>query len=69
MTDKIIFVTAVGGDVACSVLRCLVDMKDGSRIIGCDINCFAQGKMYVDEFVVAQGYADVNAYKNFIVNT
>ena len=63
---KIIFVTSVGGDVACSALRCLMELKEEFRIIGCDINEYVQGKMYIDDFVISPRYDNVEIYKNFI---
>jgi carbamoyl-phosphate synthase large subunit len=58
--------TAVGGDIACATLRCIVSNKAYTKIIGCDITEYVQGRMYIDEFVLAPPYKDVDAYMDFV---
>lgn len=66
INKKIIFITSIGGDVASAALRCIVDFYKECKLIGCDINHYVQGKMYVDQFVLAPSYLDEDKYINFI---
>jgi carbamoyl-phosphate synthase large subunit len=61
-----VFVTAIGGDIACATLRCIVRNHASDYIIGCDIAPHVQGIMYVNEFVIAPAYKDIYAYLSFI---
>lgn len=65
-TKKKILITSVGGDVACSALRCLQEERDNYEIIGCDVNEWVQGKMYVDSFLVAPRYSNLDVYIDFV---
>lgn len=65
---KKIFITSVGGDVACAALRCLIEEKKYYEIIGCDIREDVQGKLYLDEFIIAPQHSDNEKYLDFIRN-
>lgn len=61
-----VFITAIGGDIACATLRCIVRNQASDYIIGCDIVPHVQGIMYVNEFVIAPAYKEMEAYLSFI---
>lgn len=64
---RIILVTGVGGDIAQSAIRCMLEERGrGDRIIGCDLDGYAAGKNYVDEFMIAPRASDQGAYDKFI---
>lgn len=65
MTENI-FVTAVGGDIACAILRCIRDGYSCNTIIGCDISKHVQGIMYIDKFYLAPRYTIKDKYIEFI---
>lgn len=66
MKDKrVILVTAVGGDIGQGVAKILKkDTED--KILGCDIDLYAAGKMYVDKFFVAPKVSDDKRYRDFM---
>lgn len=64
-----LLITSVGGDVACAALRCIQEIRKYYHIVGCDINCPVQGQMYVDEFLIAPRYTDMDDYLTFIKKT
>lgn len=66
INQRVIFVTSIGGDVASAALRCIVDSYKDCKLIGCDINHYVQGKLYVDQFVLAPSYLEEDKYINFI---
>jgi len=61
-----IFVTAVGGDIACATLRCIYQSYDYNLLMGCDIHEYVQGRMYVNDFILAPKYSDEKVYFEFI---
>ncbi|NLK12947.1 MAG: ATP-grasp domain-containing protein [Candidatus Phytoplasma sp.] len=63
---KNLFITAVGGDIACSILRCICDSYHYDKIIGCDITKYVQGAMYIDDLLIAPKYVDTDEYIKFI---
>jgi carbamoyl-phosphate synthase large subunit len=63
---KNLFITAIGGDIACATLRCIHDGYSYNKIIGCDITKYVQGIMYVDDFIIAPKYTDLENYISFI---
>jgi carbamoyl-phosphate synthase large subunit len=64
--NKIILVTGIGGDIGQSVLKCLKDLKRGFKIIGCDKDCYAAGKLSCDKFFIAPGAGTGAKYMDFI---
>lgn len=66
INKRTIFITSIGGDVASAALRCIVDFYQDCKLIGCDIDHYVQGKMYVDEFVLAPSHSEEEKYINFI---
>ncbi len=66
---KNIFITAVGGDIACATLRCIKHGYKYNKIIGCDIHQYVQGRIYIDEFVLAPRFSDAQIYFEFIKST
>ncbi len=66
---KNLFVTAVGGDIACSTLRCIRRHYPCNQIIGCDIQKYVQGLDYVDTFILAPTYENEKIYLDFIEET
>ncbi len=67
--NRNILVTAIGGDIGSSVLRCLRSIKEKTIITGCDISEYVQGTMYVDVFLIAPAYSEEQKYISFIENT
>ncbi len=63
---KNIFITAVGGDIACATLRCIHSGYNYDLIIGCDISSYVQGRTYLDKFIQAPPYSDEVSYILFI---
>ena len=63
---KNLFVTAIGGDIACAALRCIRRGYPCDQIVGCDILNYVQGLSYVDHFVLAPPYSDERQYLDFI---
>jgi carbamoyl-phosphate synthase large subunit len=62
-----ILVTGVGGDIAQSAIRCLLEEKEGANhIFGCDIDKYAAGRRYVEEFLIAPRTSDRIAYEKFL---
>lgn len=60
-----LFITAIGGDIACAALRCICHGYEYNSLIGCDIQEYVQGKKYIDEFIIAPRYNE-EAYIEFI---
>jgi carbamoyl-phosphate synthase large subunit len=61
-----ILVTAIGGDIGQSVIRCLRDVDYGQSLIGCDIDAYAASRLEVKEFHRSCPARDELAYKDFI---
>ncbi|MGE5340267.1 MAG: ATP-grasp domain-containing protein [Candidatus Omnitrophota bacterium] len=61
-----ILVTAVGGDLAQSVIQCLGDSGTDVYLVGCDMNPYAAGQTDVDRFVQAPPVSDTTHYETFI---
>ena len=64
-----ILVSAVGGDLGQSVIKCLKDSGYESRIIGCDMNPYAAGKADVDTFLQAPPVKEKQKYSDFLLQT
>lgn len=64
-----ILVTAVGGDLAQSVIKCLKDSPYETVIIGCDMNPYAGGRALCDRFLTAPPVKDTEAYRTFLTDT
>lgn len=63
---KKIFVTAIGGDIGCAVLKCLRDYYKEIYIIGCDITKYNAGVVFTNVFYIAPPYTNVKKYFEFI---
>lgn len=64
-----LLVTGIGGDIGCSMLRCLdeSDHVGYDKILGCDINPINAGRLFVDGFFEAP-YADDSRYVSFLLD-
>lgn len=63
---RVIFVTAVGGDIGSSVLKSLRSSFPLDRLVGCDVNEYNQGIGYLDEFYIAPAYTYKQEYMEFV---
>lgn len=63
---KNIIVTAIGGDIAQSIIKCLKDTDYKVRIVGCDIDRYAAGRSDVSGFLIAPKAVEKDRYFNFI---
>jgi len=64
-----ILVTAVGGDLGQSVIKCLRESSDCPHLFGCDMNPYAGGRSDVDTFLQAPPVRQGEAYKEFLRQT
>lgn len=62
-----ILVSAVGGDLGHSVIKCLRDSRYHPYILGCDMNPYAGGRADVDEFYPAPPVKDKKQYTDFLL--
>ncbi|MCP5105638.1 MAG: ATP-grasp domain-containing protein [bacterium] len=69
MRNLKILVTAVGGDLSQSVVKCLRDSGYKPYIVGCDMNLYASGRAAGDEFLVAPPVKDTKTYIDFLLDT
>lgn len=64
-----LFITAVGGDIACATLRALKRAKGlCNLIVGGDTRLYNQGLLYIDSFEIAPPYTDEKIYKKYIID-
>jgi len=63
-----ILVTAVGGDLSQSTIKCLRESRYSTDITGCDMNPFAPGQIDCDSFLTAPPVKDSSNYIQFIRN-
>lgn len=68
-TNKRILVTAVGGDLGQSVIKCLRDADPPVYIVGCDMNPYAGGRADVDLFLQAPAVKESENYRDFLLET
>lgn len=61
-----VLISAIGGDVACAVLRSIKDSSICSKIVGFDIRMNIQGRKYVDVFLTSPPYICEREYKEFL---
>lgn len=66
---KKIFVTAIGGDIASAVLKCIRRGYSCDKVVGCDIQPYVQGIDDVDAFFIAPPYKKQEEYLAFIHRT
>jgi len=66
---KKILITAIGGDIAQSILKCLKDTGYDIYPVGCDIDPYAAGKKDIATFLIAPRVAEGEKYFRFIKNT
>ena len=52
--SQVILLSAIGGDLAQSVARCLRDDIRECRLIGLDISSQNSGSLFVEKFLLAQ---------------
>jgi carbamoyl-phosphate synthase large subunit len=52
--SQVILLSAIGGDLAQSVARCLRDDIEGCRLIGLDVSSQNSGSLFVEEFLLTQ---------------
>jgi carbamoyl-phosphate synthase large subunit len=64
--DLRILVSAVGGDLGQSVIKCLRASSYPVRIAGCDVNRYAAGRADADEFFQGPPASDEPAYRAFL---
>ncbi|MCP4149398.1 MAG: ATP-grasp domain-containing protein [bacterium] len=64
-----ILVTAVGGDLGQSVIKCLRDTQYAAHITGCDMNPYAAGRAEVDDFLQAPPVSAAQEYENYLQQT
>ncbi len=69
MRNLKILVTAVGGDLSQSVVKCLKDSGYNPHIVGCDMNPYASGRAVAHEFLLAPPVRDTQAYIDFLLDT
>lgn len=67
MAKLTILVSAVGGDIGQSVIKCLRDSRYQPYILGCDLNPYAGGRADVDEFFTAPPVKDKQQYRDFLL--
>lgn len=64
-----ILVTALGGDLGQSAIKCLRESGYNTVIFGCDMNPLAGGRGMADYFQIAPPVSDGEEYENFLLNT
>lgn len=64
-----VLVTAVGGDLGQSVIKCLRDSGYNPEVFGCDMNPFAAGRADVDKFFQAPPVIEIQKYRDFLRKT
>lgn len=67
--NKRILVSAVGGDLGQSVIKCLRDAMPSPYILGCDMNPYAGGRADVDLFLQAPPVNKTENYRDFLKTT
>lgn len=65
--NRRILVSAVGGDLGQSVIKCLRDFNPVPYILGCDMNPYAGGRADVDLFLQAPPVKETEKYKDFLL--
>ena len=63
-----VLVTAVGGDLGQSVIKCLRDASRPMTVYGMDLNPYAGGRADVDEFFPAPPVGKSREYIDFLLN-
>ena len=66
MRDKKALITAVGGDIGQSIIKCLKEIDPEIDLLGCDIDPCAAGRGYVRKFLIAPQALDAQRYFKFI---
>ena len=66
--EKNLLITAVGGDIGCTALRCIINSYDYNVIIGCDIVSDIEARLYLDKFFIAPPYSDEEQYIEYIMD-
>ena len=61
-----VLVTAIGGEISQSVIKCLKNSKYRPYLVGCDCNPYAGGRGDVDMFFQAPLVSQIQEYKNFL---
>ncbi len=63
-----LLVTAVGGDIGQSVIKCLRESRLGAYIVGCDMDNYAAGQSDCDRFYLCPPADRPQEYKNFLLH-
>lgn len=66
MSDKIILVTGVGGDIGQGIIKCLKDAAQDCVLLGCDIDPYAAGRKGVEKFFISPQASNPQEYLNFV---
>lgn len=61
-----ILVTGVGGDIGQGIIKCLRELEPLPILIGCDIDKYAAGSKFVDNFHVSPRASEEENYVEFI---
>jgi carbamoyl-phosphate synthase large subunit len=69
MGHRAILVSAVGGDLGQSVIRCLRDCKPSLKIVGCDMNRNSAGRVAADFFLQSPPAMEQGHYIAFLSDT
>lgn len=64
--EKRILITAVGGDLALSVIKCLKESGKEIHLVGCDMNPYAAGRAVVNDYVTAPPVKNETQYIEFM---
>ena len=67
--NRRILVSAVGGDLGQSIIKCLRDSYPAPYIVGCDLNPYAGGRAAVDLFLQAPPASENQNYRDFLRKT
>jgi carbamoyl-phosphate synthase large subunit len=66
---KKVFVTAIGGDIGCGVIKALKKSNHDLYILGCDIKKYNFSYDLVDEFLECPSYSNERAWTEFVLKT
>lgn len=66
--ERKLFITAIGGDIGCAVLKCLREEYGEIDIIGCDITRYNAGINLVSKFYIVPPFSDGELYWESIIS-
>ncbi|MCP5050245.1 MAG: ATP-grasp domain-containing protein [bacterium] len=67
--NRRILVTAVGGDLGTSVVKCIKDSDMNAHVVGCDMIPYAPGREITDHFLQAPPVKEEEQYTRFLMDT